>query len=246
MSEAAVTHLVMDPKSPADRRTLYAAAMGRGVFKSVDGGKTWVAKNKGITQHDTLAWRLALAADGTLYVILARESENGKIGDAKDGALYRSRDGAETWERMKLPQDVNGPNGLTIDPRDPSRMYLAAWARDVGARGVGGGIYGSRNGGATWQLLFGGDPHVYDVTFNPANPSELYATGFSSSAWHSTDNGAHWTRIAGFNFRAAHRVIADPMHPGMVYIATFGGGVWHGAVDGKAAVEDIATRKIAP
>jgi hypothetical protein len=46
-----------------------------------------------------------------------------------DGALYRSRDGAESWEKVSLPEGVNGPNGLSIDPADPARWYLAAWGR---------------------------------------------------------------------------------------------------------------------
>jgi photosystem II stability/assembly factor-like uncharacterized protein len=246
MPETAVTHLVLDLKSPPAKRTLYAAAMGRGVYKSSDSGRTWELKNHGITQHDPLAWRLALASDGTLYLIVVRESSKGSIGDEKDGALYRSRDGAETWERVALPAGVNGPNSLVVDPRDPAHIYLAAWARQAGVRGQGGGIYATKDGGATWELLFGGDQHVYSVTYNLANPSEMYAAGFSSSAWHSTDGGAHWRRIAGFNFKAAHRVIADPVHPGMVYITTFGGGLWHGAVDGKPGVEDISSKEIAP
>ena len=246
MPETAVTHLVLDPRSPPEKRVLYAAAMGRGVFKSSDSGRTWELKNRGITQPAPLAWRLALASDGTLYLMMARVSEDGSIGSEKDGALYRSRDGAENWERVALPAGVNWPTGMVVDPRDSKRIYLSAWARQAGVRGQGGGIYGSKDAGATWELLFGGDQHVYSVTYNRANPSEMYAAGFSSSAWHSTDAGAHWQRIAGFNFKAAHRVIADPEHPGMVYITTFGGGVWHGAVDGKPGVEDISSKEIAP
>jgi photosystem II stability/assembly factor-like uncharacterized protein len=245
MPETAPTHLLLDERSPVERRTLYAATMGRGVYKSVDGGKTWAAKNSGITQANPLAFRLAMASDGTLYVVIARRSEDGSIGNEGDGALYRSRDGAETWERVALPEGVNAPNGLAIDPRDPERMYLATWARAAGQHGEGGGIYGTTDGGAHWRVLFDGDRHVYDVTMNPKNSAELYATGFESSAWDSVDRGEHWTRIAGYNFKWGHRVIADPVHAGWVYIDTFGGGVWHGRVDGKPGVEDIATPEIA-
>lgn len=247
LPDAAFTHLNLDPKSPADRRTLYAVSFGHGVYKSTDGGQTWQLKGNGVGHNGAFAWRMALAADGTLYLVVVRESGAPAIQNSeKDGAMYRSRDGAEHWERVALPAGVNGPMGLSVDPHDPAKLYLAAWARPVGQHGEGGGIYGSRDGGAHWQLLFAGEQHVYDITRNTANPSELYATGFSGSAWRSTDEGAHWKRIAGFNFKGAHRVIADPVHPGQVYITTFGGGVWHGAGDGASGVEDVAGKELAP
>ena len=244
MPETAPTHLLLDEASPIDRRVLYAATMGRGVYKSSDGGKTWVAKNSGISQLNPLAFRLAQASDGTLYVVIARRSEDGSIGNDGDGALYRSHDGAESWERIALPDGVNAPNGLAIDPRNPARMYLAAWGRAAGQHGDGGGIFGTTDGGAHWSTLFSGDRHVYDVTLDPKNPSELFAAGFESSAWKSIDKGGHWTRIPGYNFKWGHRVIVDPVHPGWVYINTFGGGVWHGRIDGTPGVEDIATPEI--
>jgi photosystem II stability/assembly factor-like uncharacterized protein len=246
MPETAPTHILLDRRSPKDARVLYAAAFGRGVYKSVDGGRKWQAKNSGITQQDPFAWRLAQAADGTLYVLLARRSENGSIGDAGDGAVYRSADGAETWSPVPLPAGVNGPNGLAIDPRDPRRMYLAAWGRATGTHGEGGGIYLTTDGGASWRPVLDRDRHVYDVTIDPRNPDLLYAAGFESSAWRSTDRGEHWTRIPGFNFKWGHRVIPDPEDPAKVYITTFGGSVWHGRVDGERKPVDIMTPQLQP
>jgi photosystem II stability/assembly factor-like uncharacterized protein len=135
MAESAVTHVLLDPTSPKGSRTLYACAFGRGLYKSTDGGKTWALKNDGITQRQPFAWRISRAGDGTLYLVVARRSELGKIGDEGDGALYRSTDGAEHWTAMTLPPGTNGPNALTVDPRDPKRLYLSAW-------GVAGGVRG--------------------------------------------------------------------------------------------------------
>src|SRR6185312_15689237 len=70
--------------APQDR-TLWVAAMGRGVYKSTDDGATWTLKNQGITQNLPLAWRLARAKDGTLYLAIARRSEDGSIGTSGDG-----------------------------------------------------------------------------------------------------------------------------------------------------------------
>jgi photosystem II stability/assembly factor-like uncharacterized protein len=182
----------------------------------------------------------------TLYIVIARRSEDGSIGNDGDGALYRSRDGAETWERVSLPKGVNGPNGLAIDPRSPNRLYLAAWARATGMHGEGGGIYISDDAGKSWRQVLNRDQHVYDVTIDPVHPQVLYAAGFESSAWRSTDRGEHWTRIPGFDFKWGHRVIPDPADPDSIYVTTFGGSVWHGKVDGKPAVLDIATPQLEP
>jgi photosystem II stability/assembly factor-like uncharacterized protein len=246
MDETAPTHILLDESSPPDARVLYVAAMGKGVYKSVDGGKHWTLKNNGITQSQPFAWRLAMDSAKTLYVVIARRSEDGSIGNDGDGALYRSRDGAETWEKVSLPAGVNGPNGLAADPRDTNRLYLATWARATGMHGEGGGIYVSDNAGKSWRHVLDRDQHVYDVTIDPRHPQVLYAAGFESSAWRSTDRGEHWTRIPGFDFKWGHRVIPDPTDPDSIYVTTFGGSVWHGRVDGKPAVLDIATPQLEP
>ena len=246
MPETAPTHILMDPTSPVGKRTLWVAAMGRGVYKSTDDGATWTLKNRGITQSDPLAWRLARASNGTLYVVIARRSENGSIGTPGDGAVYQSTDGAETWTPVKLPEDVNGPNGLTIDPHDSNRLYLAAWTRATGMHGTGGGIFLSEDGGKSWKHVLDRDQHVYDVTVDPRDAATLYASGFESSAWRSTDRGEHWTRIPGYNFKWGQRVMPDLKNPKMIYISTFGGGVWHGAASGDLRREDIATPEMEP
>lgn len=246
MKETAATDILLDPTSPPQARVLYVTGFGRGVYKSSDGGATWSLKDAGIAQREPLAWRLARASDGTLYLVVARRSEDGSIGNDGDGALYKSTNGAETWTRVALPAGVNGPNGLAIDPRNPRRLYLAAWARAVGIHGIGGGIYVSDDGGETWKHALDRDQHIYDVTIDPRNPNVLYAAGFESSAWKSSDRGEHWRRIAGPNFKWMHRVIPDPDVPGNIYVTTYGGGVWHGAADAKPGPQDIATPKLQP
>ena|SRR2546425_5510220 len=56
MPETAVTHIILDPASPLGRRTLYACAFGRGVYKSTDNGRTWALKNNGLEQKQPFAW----------------------------------------------------------------------------------------------------------------------------------------------------------------------------------------------
>ena len=244
MEPSAVTHILLDPESPPEARVLYAAAFGRGVYKSVDGGRTWTLKNQGIEGAEPFAWRLVRDREGTLYLIVARRTEDGSYNNPGDGALYRSRDGAENWTRIRLPEGVNGPNGLAIDPEDPQRLYLAAWGRRTPYGARDGGIFLSTDGGSTWRNVLSADQHIYDVTVDPRN-GVLYAAGFESSAWRSEDRGETWQRIRGFNFKWGHRVIPDPSDPEKIYITIFGGSVWHGPAKGDPeALEDIVTREL--
>ncbi len=241
ISPTAPTHILLDPKSPVTARVLYVAAFGKGVYKTTDGGDHWVLKNNGISQQEPYAWRLAQDARGVLYLVVARRSDDGSFDNPGDGALYRSDDGAEHWTRITLPKGVNGPNGLAVDVKDPRRLYLAAWCRTVPEGAKDGGIFLSTDAGKTWRNVLAKDQHVYDVTVDPRHPNVLYACGFESSAWRSTDRGETWQRIRGFNFKWGHRVIPDPYNSKMIYITTFGGSVWHGPAEGDAnAPEDIA------
>ena len=246
--ESAMTHILLDPASPAGSRTLYATAFGRGVFKSTDNGTSWALKNRGIEGKQPFAWRMVRAADGTLYLVVARRSEDASFGGPGDGALYKSVDGAETWARMKLPAGVNGPTGLAVDPADGKRLYLSAWGVPYPAGIDGGGVYVSADGGATWKAAFTGSQHVYDVTVDARNPNIVYHSGFSNGAWRSTDRGATWKRMRGFNFKWGHRVMPDPRDASKVYITTFGGSVWHGPAEGdpKAAEDNVTPVPVKP
>jgi len=243
MPETAATHILLDARSAKEQRTLYVAAFGRGVYRSRDGGATWALKNNGITGEEPFAWRLAQDPGGGLYAVIARRIEDGSMGNPGDGALYFSKDGAEHWTRVSLPEGVNGPNSLTVDPRDGKRLYLSAWRRSGPDPKAGGGIYLSTDSGATWRNVLDKDQHVYDVTVDPQNDRTLYACGFESSAWRSTDRGETWQRIKGYNFKWGHRVIPDPADAKLIYVTTFGGSVWHGPAAGDPnAIEDLASR----
>ena len=228
MPETAVTHILLDPASAEGARVLYATGFGRGVYKSIDGGRHWALKNSGLEGSQPFAWRLARDSQGALYLVVARRNDDGSFGNPGDGALYRSTDGAEHWTLLRLPPGVNGPNGIAVDPQDPRRLYLAAWGRSTPEGAVDGGIFLSTDGGSTWRNVLAQDQHVYDVTVDPRDPLVLYAAGFESAAWSSTDRGLTWQRIPGFDFKWGHRVIPDPLDAALVYITTFGGSVWHG------------------
>jgi photosystem II stability/assembly factor-like uncharacterized protein len=226
MPPTAATHILRDAAGD-----LYVTGFGRGVYKSTDGGEHWLQKNSGIEGTQPLAWRLASDAKHALYLVVARRSEDGGYGNAGDGALYRSTDSAEHWARLPLPEGLNGPNGLASDPRDPERLYLAAWGRSTHAGAASGGVWLSTNGGGTWRNVLDKDQHIYDVTVSPRDPRVLYAAGFEGNLWRSGDRGLTWQRVPGYDFKWGHRVVFDPRDPHKLYVTTFGGSVWSGPAD---------------
>ncbi len=220
---ALCTHLVLDPRSPAGQRTLYAAVFNGGVYKSSDDGATWALKNQGLDPRNPFAWRLALLADGTLYLVVVK---NRLVGQEFPGALYRSTDGAESWENLPLPEGVDFPNDLTCDPS--GRLYLACWPRQEAGENTGGGAYASQDGGRSWQPIFDPARHVYTVTVDPANPQALYLSTFDAALYLSADAGQTWNEAPAFDFQWCQRPVPDPLHPGMLYVTTFGSSVWYG------------------
>ncbi len=246
IGESAITHLLLDAKSDVASRTLYACAFGKGVYKSTDGGKTWTLKNHGLMGDEPFAWRLEQRKqDDALFLVVARRSSDGSIGNEGDGAIYRWNDGAETWTQIEMPAGTNGPVSLTTDPQNPKTLLLGAWGkRTPGDRlmpDTGGGIFRSEDEGQTWTNVLQQDQHIHDITYD-VHSHVFYACGFNGSAYRSEDGGQHWNRIRGYNFKWGKRVVPDPNHPDKVFVITFGGGVWHGPAGGDSnAAEDIVT-----
>jgi photosystem II stability/assembly factor-like uncharacterized protein len=245
IGEAAMTHVLIDPSSNKEARTLYACAFGKGVYKSVDGGVTWKQKNIGIDGKEPFAWRIVNnEKDKRLFLIISRRSEDGSIGNELDGAVYVSDDEAESWARISLPSGTNGPTSLVADPENNDRLLLSAWGRTTPGKfspDTGGGIFLSKDNGRTWKQVLEKDQHIHDITFDGRN-NTYYACGFNGSAYRSEDLGETWTRIRGYNFKWGKRVNPDPGDPEKIFIITFGGGVWYGPAKGdENAAEDIIT-----
>ena len=243
IGEAAMTHILIDRESPKESRTLYACAFGKGVYKSVDGGKTWKQKNRGIEGSEPFAWQIFKRyVDDALFLVLSRRSEDGSIGNVNDGAVYKSIDGAENWTRISLPSGTNAPTSLLVDEQDPARLVMSAWGRVSPGQftpDTGGGIFISGDEGKTWKQVMHKDQHIGAITRDNRN-NRLYACGFNSSAYFSEDRGETWVRIRGYNFKWGQRVEPDPADPEKIFILTFGGGVWYGPAKGdQDAVEDI-------
>lgn len=245
-NDALVTSLVLDEKSIPNHRGLYAAVYNKGVFKSTDDGKTWQQKNTGIS-NNTCAFELTLASNGYLYLVVSSTPNHEHKNNNNlfySGRVYKSVDGAETWQRLSVMQDPFFPNGIAVDPQDPNRIYLACWANIslsdlLGGKAaeqnggnkkipMQGGIFLSENAGKTWKQIFDPQQYVYDVTVDTFHPGRLYCNTFNKAAYRSDDYGKTWKQIKGYDFHWGHRVIVDQNDPEKIFITTYGSGVWHG------------------
>ena len=246
MEEAPLTHILLDPKTPAGNRTLYACGFGKGVYKSVDNGKSWELKNNGIQGVNPFAWRMTRNKEGVLYLCVYRKGAEGYFGPAYDGAIYRSVDGAENWEKVKLPNGVNAPRSLTVDPKDSNVLYVSTWGIcHVGTflPDTGGGVFMSTDTGKSWKNIFKEGQHCDEVTVHPDDNKILFVTGMDNEVYRSDDRGVKWYRLPGFTYKQGKRVIVDPANHDMIYVTTFGSSVWYGPAKGDPdAKEDIVNR----
>jgi photosystem II stability/assembly factor-like uncharacterized protein len=233
MSENAIcTNVLLDPSSPDNARVLYVSIFDKGVYKSVDGGNNWEESNTGLGEN-LLAWQIRRNSEGRLFVLCARGL---KDGNTVDGVIYYSDNQAVSWEQLALPEGVNGPHDLLIDPENARRMYLSCWPRKTSDGDVNGGVYKTEDGGKTWKQVFDQRFRVNAADVDPANNNILYINTFQNAAFRSADFGESWKRIEGYRFKWGQRPVADPHNPGMLFLTTYGGSVLYGPAEGVPGV----------
>jgi photosystem II stability/assembly factor-like uncharacterized protein len=204
-----ISQIIVDPANP-DR--LFVAALGhpygpneeRGIFRSLDGGKTF----QRVLYKDENTGGSDVAFDpknpGIVYAVLweARPGpwENGDFRGPGSG-LFKSTDGGSTWRPLTkgLPtwnEDRLGRIGITVAPTLPSRLFAVVEARPAAA-----GIYRSDDAGESWHRV-NADSRVVarpndatDVRVHPTNPDIVYVP--TIVAWKSTDGGKTFTAFRG-------------------------------------------------
>jgi len=227
-----VTSIVLDPGSPKGARTLYAGVFMEGVYKSTDDGATWTLKKNGL--GDPLNMRVSrviLHKDGTLCVMIcAMRPAQGKPLMSEGVGLYRSRDGAETWEKVNASQLFLYPKDFSVHPQDSDIILVGVC--DAGGGDQSGGLWRTADGGRTWQRIGREGRQTFGGYFHPKNRAWIYMTltegAPGAGLWLSQDNGRTWQAFDDLPFSNIQRVAFEPSDDALMYVTTFGGSVWRG------------------
>ena len=134
---------------------------GYGIYKTEDGGKTWI--HKGLEKTHTIARVLVHPKDHRIVYVAAGGNE---WSDNPERGVYKTTDGGESWSRILYKNSRTGAVDLVMDPRDPDTLYAALWQRIRrrwnDPRNEAGysesGIYKTTDGGKTWQPVNKGLP----------------------------------------------------------------------------------------
>ena len=178
-----------------------AHAVGNGVYKSSDAGKTW--KNLGLEKTFRISRVIVHPTDtNTVYVASLGHTH----GPQQERGVYKTVDGGKNWERVFFVNENTGCSDLSIDPQNPDVLYAAMWEVEIktwklNSGGAGSGIYRTKDGGKTWQPLRNGiesgpthpvGKTSVDVAYS--NPKVVYALVEDKEPrlYRSEDGGDSW------------------------------------------------------
>ena len=176
------------------------------------------AQNIGLAadpRQQPFAWRLAQDRAGVLYLVVARRSERGRMGDADDGAIYRihRRRGALDAAAVAGWHE-RAERDHRRSPRPQAALPLCVGGRLARWRFRRRDLHQRRPRRDVETCARPGPQHVYDVTIDPRHQDVMYASGFDQGAFRSIDRGETWQRVAGYNFKWGQRVAYRPRGPG--------------------------------
>ncbi|MFL6521292.1 MAG: WD40/YVTN/BNR-like repeat-containing protein [Chthoniobacterales bacterium] len=176
-----------------------------GIFKSIDGGKTWKQLSNGLP-NDIVQANLGIAASAPRILIAA-------VATQKAGQLYRSEDGGESW---KLATEDDRPGArigggdlplMRIDPQNPDIVYSASVV-----------CWKSIDGGKTWEGWRGapGGDDYQNVWINPSN-SDVVLLGSDQGAIVTVNGGQTWSSWYNQSTAQLYHVAADNAFPYRLY-----------------------------
>lgn len=210
-----IPDLAVDPKNP-DR--VFAAVLGhpyganaeRGVYRSLDGGKSW--ERVLFKDENTGAYSIAIdpSQPQTVYASLWQDRqgpwEDRNAYQGPNGGLFKSTDGGATWRKLTngLPEKT-AQAIITVSPANPQRLFATVSVRtDTGGKGApGSGLYRSDDSGESWTRITDDPRPLASISENdlptmrpdPTNPDIVYMSGIM--AMKSVDGGKTWGPLRG-------------------------------------------------
>lgn len=154
---------------------------GKGMYKTVNGGKTW--QHIGLEKTGHIG---AVEIDPTNHNIVWVAAIGNAFKANEERGVFKTTDGGKSWEKVLYISAQVGFSDVELLPGNPNVVYASAWKVDrkpwtiiSGGTSDEGGIYKSENGGTSWEKLKNGLPQgligKIDLAVSAANSSILYA-----------------------------------------------------------------------
>jgi photosystem II stability/assembly factor-like uncharacterized protein len=193
---------------PGEPNLFYFGATGGGVWKTLDGGRTWENISDGYFGGSIGAVEVAKSDPNVIYVGGGEKTLRGNVSSGY--GIWKTENAGKTWVSAGLKNSRHVPR-IRVHPTDYNTVYAAVLG-NIYKPTTERGIYKSTDGGQNWkQVLFVNDQAgAVDLTFDPNNPRILYAStwraqrtpyslssgGEGSALWKSTDSGETWSEIS--------------------------------------------------
>ena len=232
-----VGRVIVHPTNPqvvfvASAGPLWGAGGDRGLFRTMDGGRTW----KNVKNIDANTGFTDVIFDPTnpdvIYAAsLQRERRPySYVGGGPGSGLWKSIDGGETWTRLTegLPKVDVGRIGLDVSRSSPNIVYATIETKVTGNGAATGNteasVYRSDDYGASWQKMGVGFSYPWymgQIRVDPTDPDRVYFMGVPLQV--STDAGRTFRSTANAAHSDHHAMWIDPTDPDHIIIGSDGG-----------------------
>ena len=227
--------VTLDPKNPlvvwvgsGENNSQRSVSYGDGVYKSIDGGRTWT--NMGLKNSEHIGKIVVDPRDSNVVYVAAQGPLWNPGGDR---GLYKTTDGGRTWKPVLTISENTGVTDLVLDPTNPDILYAAAYQRrrhvfTLINGGPEAGIHKSMDGGKTWTKLESGLPKDWmgriGLAISPTDPNTVYAiieaTRRAGGFFRSKDGGANWEKMNSYSGGGAQyyaEIFVDPNDDERIY-----------------------------